>query len=387
MSLTDKAWSPYVAGAIIGLLQIPTFLLMDTALGASSSYVTVAAHIAALFDSGVGNVKYLASHMWGAKNWWQVAVVGGIAVGAFLSMRLSGARRQTISPVWARAMGTTTLAARAPHRLPRRLHHAVRRPHRRRLHLGARHLRHGAALGRLDARRGRHVRRRHPDRHAAQARLSHRTQRSNPMSVLNAVLIGLATGIVFGFALEKSRVFEPGVIVGQMQLRNFLMLKIFLAAVITGLIVLAVMNGMFGVKLSLKPLLFKADIIGGLILGAGIALAGACPGTTLAQIGAGYRDAIFILFGGIAGALTYGYFDAPITAFFAEKGDKIGFDQLLGLPFWMTAIAFAVLLAAVLWGLETWQSWRDETGADNDGLMQPRRARTSAGTTSTSATA
>ena len=114
MSLTDKVWSPYVAGVIIGLLQIPTFLLMDTALGASSSYVTVGAHIASLVDSRVSEIKYLASHMWGAKNWWQVAVVGGIAVGAFLSMRLSGARRQTISPVWDRAMGTTTLAARAP---------------------------------------------------------------------------------------------------------------------------------------------------------------------------------------------------------------------------------------------------------------------------------
>ena len=110
----SKAWSPYVAGVIIGLLQIPTFLLMDTALGASSSYVTVGAHIAGLFDGRVGEIKYLASHMWGAKNWWQVAVVGGIAVGAFLSMRLSGARRQTISPVWARATSTTTLAARAP---------------------------------------------------------------------------------------------------------------------------------------------------------------------------------------------------------------------------------------------------------------------------------
>lgn len=111
---TSKAWSPYVAGIVIGLLQIPTFVLMDTALGASSSYVTLAAHIAALFDARVSEVKYLASHMWGAKNWWQVAVVAGIAAGAFLSMRLSGARRQTISPVWARAIGTSTLAARAP---------------------------------------------------------------------------------------------------------------------------------------------------------------------------------------------------------------------------------------------------------------------------------
>ncbi len=114
ISLQDKAWSPYAAGVVIGLLQIPTFLLMDTALGASSSFVTVAAYIAALVDPAVAQIKYFASHMTGAKNWWQVAVVGGIALGAFLSMRLSGARRNVVSPVWARATGTSTLQARAP---------------------------------------------------------------------------------------------------------------------------------------------------------------------------------------------------------------------------------------------------------------------------------
>lgn len=111
---TSRSWSPYVGGIVIGLLQIPTFLLMDTALGASSSFVTVAAHIASLFDAQASTVKYLASHMWGAKNWWQVAVVVGIAFGAYLSMRLSGARRQSISPAWARATGTATLWGRAP---------------------------------------------------------------------------------------------------------------------------------------------------------------------------------------------------------------------------------------------------------------------------------
>ena len=112
--LSDKAWSPYAAGVVIGLLQIPTFLLMDTALGASSSFVTVGAHIAALLDPAAERIKYFSSHMWGAKNWWQVAVVVGIGIGAFISMRLSGTRRQTISPVWARTMGTSTLMTRAP---------------------------------------------------------------------------------------------------------------------------------------------------------------------------------------------------------------------------------------------------------------------------------
>lgn len=113
-SLRDKAWSPYAAGIMIGLLQIPTFYFMNTALGASSSFVTVGAHLAALVDSGAASIKYFASHMYGAKNWWQVAIVAGIALGAFLSMKLSGARRHTISPVWNRVLGQTTLGARAP---------------------------------------------------------------------------------------------------------------------------------------------------------------------------------------------------------------------------------------------------------------------------------
>lgn len=189
------------------------------------------------------------------------------------------------------------------------------------------------------------------------------------MSVFPAVLIGLLTGAIFGFALEKSRVFEPGVIVGQMQLRNFLMLKVFLAAVITGLVVLGVLNGVFGINLKVKPLLWQADIIGGLILGIGIALAGACPGTTLAQIGAGYRDAWFILLGGIVGALAYGYLDVPITALFAEQGQKVTFAELAGLPFWAFALAAALVLAGLVAVLERAQPWTKEVGPDHDGLM------------------
>jgi len=114
MTLRHKVWSPYVAGVLIGLLQIPAFLVIETALGTSSSYVTIAAHIAALFDASTAKLDYLARHMYGAKNLWQVAMVIGIALGAFLSMRASGARRQAISPVWQRAVGVESLSARAP---------------------------------------------------------------------------------------------------------------------------------------------------------------------------------------------------------------------------------------------------------------------------------
>lgn len=107
--LTQKAWSPYVAGVVIGLLQIPAFLIIDTALGASSSYVTVGGLIASWIDPSILKIDYVARHVAAsAKNWWQVALVVGVAVGAFLSMKLSGATRQPISPIWTRALGSAS---------------------------------------------------------------------------------------------------------------------------------------------------------------------------------------------------------------------------------------------------------------------------------------
>lgn len=110
--LTDRAWSPYLTGALIGLLQVPAFLLLGTALGASSSYVTVSASIAEFFDPAIRGLAYAGKYLDGAKNWWQVALVGGIALGAFLSASLSGTRRTGISPVWPRVLGTSNPAAR-----------------------------------------------------------------------------------------------------------------------------------------------------------------------------------------------------------------------------------------------------------------------------------
>jgi hypothetical protein len=112
-STADKAWSPYAAGIVIGLLQIPAFLIIQTALGASSSFVTVGDTLASWIDPSLLQIDYAAKHVAAnAKNLWQVALVGGVAIGAFISMKLSGARRQPISPIWTRALGSSSAALR-----------------------------------------------------------------------------------------------------------------------------------------------------------------------------------------------------------------------------------------------------------------------------------
>ncbi|GIX09639.1 YeeE/YedE thiosulfate transporter family protein [Elioraea sp.] len=194
------------------------------------------------------------------------------------------------------------------------------------------------------------------------------------MSVLAAIAVGLLMGVAFGFLLEKSRVFEPGVILGQMQLRNFLMLRIFLASVASGLIVLA-LGTLTGIvpKLDPKAVLYGAQLLGGFVTGVGIALAGACPGTVLAQVGVGYRDARLTLLGGLAGALTFAYLEPAIRpVLLTGSPGRLTLHGLLDLPFWPLALGFAALLIVALYALERWRPWRAELGERADGVLPER---------------
>ena len=185
------------------------------------------------------------------------------------------------------------------------------------------------------------------------------------MTTLMLVILGLVMGVVFGVALEKGRVLEPGVLVRQFQFTNFTMLKMFFAAVATGLVVLAVLNGLGLAALHPKAAVMGTTIVGGLLLGAGIVIAGACPGTALAQVGAGYKDGWAVLAGGVLAAMVYGYNIDAINGLL-KIGDygKITLVDLTGLPFWPLALGIAVLLVAVMVALEKWRPWR----ADMAGL-------------------
>lgn len=186
------------------------------------------------------------------------------------------------------------------------------------------------------------------------------------MTLLSIVLLGLAMGLVFGIALEKSRVFEPGMILGQMRLQNFTMVKVFVSAIVTGLIVLASLHSLGLVVLHPKALSVGAQIVGGGLIGVGMVVAGACPGTVFAQIGAGYKDAWMILMGGLFGALAYGYL-LPLFAPYVVSAEKMTYVDVTGLPFWMLALGLAAVLSLALVLLEKARPSASEIGEAFDG--------------------
>ncbi len=197
------------------------------------------------------------------------------------------------------------------------------------------------------------------------------------MSLLSGVVIGLLMGVVFGFAFEKSRMMEPGSLIGQFQFRRFIMMKMLFAAVASSLVVLAVLHGSGLVSLSVKPALVGNMVVGGLLLGVGIVMTGACPGTAAAQIGAGYKDAWATVFGGLIGAAIYGYNQTAIDKALDWSGiglgnwGKITLVNLVPGGFVVWALGIAALLVVAMFMLERKFPWRDEIAADEKDTNAP----------------
>lgn len=209
------------------------------------------------------------------------------------------------------------------------------------------------------------------------------------MSYLLAITVGLLMGVVFGLALEKSRILEPGFIIGQFQFSNFTIIKMMFSAVATGLVVLAVLHGLGIVSLSVKTALVGNMIVGGLLLGVGIVVAGACPGTAMAQIGAGYKDAWATLAGGLLGAFTYGLYQKQIDGALDWSGiglgnwGKITLANLLpgGFPVLaliVAALIVAALIVAGLYLLERARPWRREMEGNDPAPVAQGKARSKA---------
>lgn len=119
------------------------------------------------------------------------------------------------------------------------------------------------------------------------------------------LVLGLVTGIAFGVLLQKGRVAKHGVIVGQLVLRDFTVLKIMLTAIAVGAIGYWSLVAIGATHAEVKPAQIGGVILGALLFGSGLAVLGYCPGTTVAAAGEGRRDAVAGLLGMVSGAFTF----------------------------------------------------------------------------------
>lgn len=166
---------------------------------------------------------------------------------------------------------------------------------------------------------------------------------------------GLAFGIVFGFLLQKGGATKYDVIIGQLLLTDFTVLKIMLSAVVTGMIGIFALKTFGLVELSPKKGSAGRNIVGGLIFGAGFAVLGYCPGTLAGAVGNGYLDA---LVGGLAGIIIgaglFASFYPRLRDGILKVGDfgDLTLPKLFKVNDWFIVIPVGVLIILLLYWLE-----------------------------------
>jgi hypothetical protein len=169
------------------------------------------------------------------------------------------------------------------------------------------------------------------------------------------MLIGLVMGFVFGFLLQKGGATDYNVILGQLLLTDFTVVKIMLSAVITGMIGVHYFRKRGWVRFHPKGGSIGMSVLGGLIFGAGFAVLGYCPGTVIGAAGQGSLDA---LTGGLAGMLIgsalFAFLYPKIKESVLGVGDfgKVTLPELLKVDDWMLSWIVAALLVLLLIVLE-----------------------------------
>jgi uncharacterized protein len=166
---------------------------------------------------------------------------------------------------------------------------------------------------------------------------------------MNELFFGLATGMIFGFFLQRARVIRYDKQLGALRLRDMTIVKFMLTSVLVAAVGIYLLLEFELIKLSIKPMIFGPVIIGGLIFGVGWGMFGYCPGTSLGALGEGRIDALWGIAGMLVGASLFAETYPLLEGTVLTWGDygRITIPEVLGVSPWLI-IAVLVGLALVL---------------------------------------
>lgn len=168
--------------------------------------------------------------------------------------------------------------------------------------------------------------------------------------------LGFVVGGIFGFLLQKGGATTYDVIINQLLLKDFTVVKIMLTAMVTGMVGVHVLRSLGLAQLHPKPGALGTTVPGALIFGIGFGTLGYCPGTVVGAVGQGALDA---LFGGVVGMLIgSGLFAAlypKLKATVLTKGDfgDLTWPQLLKVNPWVVVVPVVAAMGGLLYWIES----------------------------------
>ena len=122
-------------------------------------------------------------------------------------------------------------------------------------------------------------------------------------------LLPFAIGVAFGAVLERAGLGNARKLTGQFYLTDLTVFKVMFSAIVTAMLGLFWLSRLGWVDLgavAMPETYLRPQLVGGLVFGAGFALAGLCPGTSCVAAASGRGDGLAVVAGLFTGVLVSG---------------------------------------------------------------------------------
>jgi len=174
---------------------------------------------------------------------------------------------------------------------------------------------------------------------------------------MTSIILAVVIGAAFGAVLDRIGATNPNWIGKMLTLTNLHLMKTILLAIGTASILMfgGQMLGLVDVGHMSVKTAYAGVFIGGLMLGAGWAAAGYCPGTGVCAAASGRKDALFFIAGGLLGAAAYMVTYPAWDAAGLLDGSKLtlgsvpgaGYDSLLSISGDLLGIVMGLAFVAI----------------------------------------
>ncbi len=189
------------------------------------------------------------------------------------------------------------------------------------------------------------------------------------------VITAIPIGFLFGFFLKKGELCGASAMSEIILLKDRSKIYGLWIAIVVSMVLFALFDLMGLIKLNPKPFIYLNYIVGGVLFGTGIVLAGGCVSGCLFKAGAGNINSMAGLVGiplGI-GLVEHGYlngFSTYLKSYIvkSDNGGSVTLSSITGMPYWLLACIFIIITitAAVLYRKKASNKStviKDETGA------------------------
>jgi uncharacterized protein len=166
----------------------------------------------------------------------------------------------------------------------------------------------------------------------------------------------IALGVGFGFALERAGLGNARKLIGQFYGRDLAVMKVMFSALLVAMLGVFWLSrlGLLDLRAVYVPLTYLwPQLFGGLVFGAGLVVAGLCPGTACVAAATGRVDGMFVLVGFLIGMIGVGLVLGRFAGFY-ESGAHGAWTlpELTGLPYGIVVAAVVALALAAFAGAE-----------------------------------